>query len=284
MLLRLAFAFLTLAVALPPLPVAAYVVGHVGFDGADIALVSHSIDAPRRMSPRRHSFGVVGPDTGMAAALADDTVQNISGARRWLMHRHMALGIYGVAEHARQGNVFGATGLRNGASRRRAQPATLRFDFAFGEIVSLDRLTMDMAAMGRFRAGDGVHLTLLLDGQPHMTTMLLEADPLASFTYAAMDDGSVVSLDAPLVNGEGQPLDNRFSTMVMALSGVQASTATLMFEMVMGSRNAALALDNITLEAFSAVPGPASLVLLVTGCAVLTVARGRRGISGVAGD
>lgn len=270
---RLAFLGLVLAALLQASGASATIVAHAGFDGADIALMSHSVETPRFMPPRRSTFGIVGPGTGMAPALADDTMAAVSGARRWQIRRHLALGIYGRPEHDSHGHVFGAAGLRNARGRPGRAPAALRLDFAFGRVVSLHRLTIDMAAMGRFRRGDHVQLTIMLDGTPWMSAMMLTADPRASFTYSALDDGRQTTLDAPLVDAEGQPLDNTFATLVLGLAGAEASTASLIFEMVMGGSRSALALDNITLEAFGEVPLPASLLLL--GSAIALIGRYR---------
>ncbi|MEM6972053.1 MAG: hypothetical protein AAF577_04535 [Pseudomonadota bacterium] len=265
-MLRLALpAALAAAMFLMPHAVPAVVIGHSGFDEADLNLMAHHIAEPRRLDRRFGTFGIMSP-----AAMPDVIA---SGRRaRYRQRRLQRMAVGQLAERIAdggQGNVFMAAGLNNQRQRHDRDRAEAQFDFAFGDVVALQHLTIDMAALGDFGPSDMVRLTLSLDGETWSEPIVLTSGKDGAFAAARATDAPTTEpaqgLDAPLIDGYGNPVHGEFRTLTMVLAGAQARTASILFEAVMGRSGTAFTFDNITFEAVDAVPLPPTLGLLALG-------------------
>ncbi len=275
-----------LAIALVAGNVSADVIAFTGMrnDGSMNLLSATLTPTPGTFTSPGDLFGAVEVGTdGMPFALADDTLEDISGSFDGNPLDSGAFGgdIQGILDSTMIGeDVFGVVDVVNDDNP--SGIATADWEFDISSALSLDTLEIDFAAMGDFEDLDGNDsfvITVSIDGGPATTAFEFSGlvdDPAVTQDYV-MENGVIVTLDDPLVEQiTGTMMSDVFQTLSFDISGLgTGSTMNVLLTAATDGGSEAFALDNITING-TVIPEPSSVVLAGLGLVGGLVALRRR--------
>lgn len=247
-----------------------------GFDGNDLNLIStqNVFSYGGGGGGGGAVFGIVSKSfaggTGMPAAVADDSVQNVSGNG---VNTNDNLGIAGAfSDGFFAMNNMVSLGLNN---------AVWTFDIS--SAVELDYIIIGAGAMGSFEGSDGFQIEMQLDGGGYVEIYRAVPDEDASLTYQPFDDGDVATYDDPLeLYVDGKPYE--YGPIYLDY-GLGAGPASWLVDGLSGSEldirltwlgnpasDESMGIDSISIV--GVIPEPAALTLL--GLGGLAILRRRR--------
>ncbi|NND61169.1 MAG: PEP-CTERM sorting domain-containing protein [Gammaproteobacteria bacterium] len=203
---------------------------------------------------------------GMPFALADDTVNDISGNGTGAPFPTDSVGIVD-STYAPDNQFFGVVDTVNGNNPDGTATALWTFDIAGYQDLGI---SIDFAAMGDFEASDMFLFSASIDGGPAQTLFESVYEGALSQNYT-MESGANVNLNDPL-SLQGTLLNDLLATFSASIAGTgSVLEISLLTEFNGGSE--AFMFDNLTV---TGVAEPGIVLLLGTGLLTLALTRRRR--------
>ena len=185
------------------------------------------------------AYGSWPQSAGVPFALADDSVNNISGGGVF------ASDTQGIIDSttAPTDSFFGSVDTVNGSNAGGTATAAWEFDISNAENLEL---FIDMAAMGDFESSNDSYVwSYSIDGGAFQDVFVSSVDEAGSQTYT-MENGVAVTLDDPLLIN-GVTLNDEFQTLSSTIAGI-GSTLTLQVAGGGDGGSEAYAAQNILVE------------------------------------